>query len=92
MTSGAAGVIFYNNTILTETRRRQFGERALAEQPDPRRELRAGRFQREYESPTTARSDYNGFRVNPGADVSFQWTSPPWNVRGGLPRPAAWGR
>src|SRR5439155_12074733 len=25
-------------------------------------------------------SDYNGFRLNPGADVSFQWNSPPWNV------------
>ena len=25
-------------------------------------------------------SDYNGFRPNPGAAVSFQWNSPPANV------------
>src|SRR5438067_1662509 len=25
-------------------------------------------------------SDYNGFRVNPGAAVSFEWSSPPWGV------------
>src|SRR5262249_5137168 len=25
-------------------------------------------------------SDYNGFRVNPGAEFSFQWASPPWQV------------
>jgi hypothetical protein len=25
-------------------------------------------------------SDYNGFRVNPGADVSFEWSSPPFGV------------
>ncbi len=26
-------------------------------------------------------SDYNGFRVNPGAEFSFEWTSPPKGVR-----------
>ena len=25
-------------------------------------------------------SDYNGFRVNPGAEASFAWNSPPFNV------------
>src|SRR5262249_60540075 len=25
-------------------------------------------------------SDYNGFRVNPGASVAFQWNSPPWKT------------
>ena len=25
-------------------------------------------------------SDYNGFRLNPGAQVSFRWNSPPFNV------------
>jgi hypothetical protein len=25
-------------------------------------------------------SDYNGFRPNPGAKVSFQWNSPPWKT------------
>jgi hypothetical protein len=26
-------------------------------------------------------SDYNGFRPNPGVAVSFQWSSPPFDVR-----------
>ena len=25
-------------------------------------------------------SDYNGFRPNPGAKISFQWNSPPWKT------------
>src|SRR5258708_19782589 len=25
-------------------------------------------------------SDYNGFRVNPGAATSFEWDSPVWSV------------
>jgi hypothetical protein len=79
MTSGAAGVIFYNNTILTET---AAGSSANAHW---RNNLILG----ENSAPAVfsvntntnySSSDYNGFRVNPGADVSFQWTSPPWNV------------
>ena len=34
MTNGSAGVLFYNNTILTETSAGIVGQRALAEQPD----------------------------------------------------------
>ena len=49
LTNGSAGVLFYNNTILTETPRRIVGERALAEQPDARRELGAGDLQRQHE-------------------------------------------
>ena len=26
-------------------------------------------------------SDYNGFAPNPGADASFEWNSPPFDVR-----------
>ena len=26
-------------------------------------------------------SDYNGFRPNPGVDDSFEWNSPPFDVR-----------
>jgi len=79
MTSGAAGVLFYNNTILTET---AAGSSANAHW---RNNLILG----ENSAPaifsvTTytnyTSSDYNGFRVNPGADVSFQWTSPPLSV------------
>jgi hypothetical protein len=79
MTSGAAGVIFYNNTILTET---AAGSSANAHW---RNNLILG----ENSAPAVfsvntftnySSSDYNGFRVNPGADVSFQWTSPPWRT------------
>jgi hypothetical protein len=79
MTSGAAGVIFYNNTILTETAAGSSGNA----------HWRNNLFLGENTAPaifsvTTytnySSSDYNGFRVNPGADVSFQWTSPPWKI------------
>ena len=49
MTSGAAGVLFYNNTILTETAGGLVGQRALAEQSVSRREHRAGDLQRDDE-------------------------------------------
>src|SRR5207253_10376384 len=80
MTNGAAGVLFYNNTILTET---AAGSSANAHW---RNNLMLG----ENAAPAIfsvntftnySSSDYNGFRVNPGADVAFQWTSPPWSVR-----------
>ncbi len=76
MTSGAAGVLFYNNTILTET---AAGSSANAH-------WRNNLFLGENTAPaifsvTTntnySSSDYNGFRPNPNANVSFQWNSPP---------------
>ncbi len=79
MTNGAAGVLFYNNTILTET---SAGSSAnvhwrnnlmLGENSAPA--IFSVNTNTNYSS-----SDYNGFRLNPGADVSFQWNSPPWNV------------
>ena len=80
MTSGAAGVLFYNNTILTET---SAGSSAnvhwrnnlmLGENSAPA--IFSVNTNTNYSS-----SDYNGFRVNPGAAFSFQWNSPPANVR-----------
>jgi len=79
MTNGAAGVLFYNNTILTET---SAGSSAnvhwrinlmLGENSAPA--IFSVNTNTNYSS-----SDYNGFRPNPGAAVSFQWNSPPWNV------------
>jgi hypothetical protein len=79
MNNGAPGVYFLNNTILTETDARTtanshwmnnllLGENAAAE-------IFAVNT---YTNYTT--SDYNGFRVNPGAATSFEWNSPPWGV------------
>jgi hypothetical protein len=88
MTSGAAGEIFYNNTILTET---AAGSSANAHW---RNNLILG----ENSAPAIfsvntytnySSSDYNGFRVNPGADVSFQWTSPPSNIAAVTWQPSA---
>jgi len=79
MTSGAAGVLFYNNTILTETAAGSSGNAhwrnnlMLGENSAPA--IFSVNTYTNYSS-----SDYNGFRVNPGADVAFQWTSPPWSV------------
>jgi hypothetical protein len=75
MTSGAAGVIFYNNTILSET------SAPSSANAHWRNNLMLG----ENSAPaifsvTTntnySSSDYNGFRPNPGADIAFQWNSP----------------
>ena len=79
MTNGAAGVLFYNNTILTET---NAGSSAnvhwrnnlmLGENSAP--PIFSVNTNTNYSS-----SDYNGFRPNPEAAYSFQWNSPPWNV------------
>ena len=79
MTNGAAGVLFYNNTILTET---SAGSSAnvhwrnnlmLGENSAPA--IFSVNTNTNYSS-----SDYNGFRPNPGARVSFQWNSPPAGV------------
>jgi hypothetical protein len=80
MTNGAPGVLFYNNTILTET---SAGSSANVHW---RNNLMLG----EGSAPAIfsvntntnySSSDYNGFRSNPGAEFSFQWTSPPFNIR-----------
>jgi hypothetical protein len=86
MTNGAPGVLFYNNTILTET---SAGSSAnvhwrnnlmLGEDSAPA--IFSVNTNTNYSS-----SDYNGFRPNPGAAYSFQWNSPPYGVQadyGGL--------
>jgi len=75
LTSGSAGVVFYNNTILTET---SGGSSANVHW---RNNLMLGQGSApEIFSITTntgySSSDYNGFRPNPGAAASFVWNSP----------------
>ena len=79
MTNGAPGVLFYNNTILTET---SAGSSAnvhwrnnlmLGENSAPA--IFSVNTNTNYSS-----SDYNGFRLNPGAEFSFQWNSPPFQI------------
>src|SRR5262245_9652157 len=75
LTGGSAGVLFYNNTILSET------AAAGASNIHWRNNLFLG----ENSAPAIfaintftnyTSSDYNGFRPNPGAKAGFQWNSP----------------
>lgn len=78
LTSGSAGVIFYNNTILSETT-------GTPQNNHWRNNLMLGQNSSpQIFSITTntnyTSSDYNGFRPNPGAATSFRWDSPPLSV------------
>jgi hypothetical protein len=79
LTNGAAGVLFYNNTILSET------TVAAASNIHWRNNLMLGQNSapavlsvNTFTSYTS--SDYNGFRANPGAKWSFEWSAPPAGV------------
>ncbi len=78
--SGAAGGVFLNNTILTETTANAsanihwMNNLMLGQNTQPA--ILAVNTYTNYSS-----SDYNGFRPNPGADYSFQWTSPEWGMQ-----------
>ena len=76
LTNGAAGALFYNNTILSET------AAAATSNSHWRNNLILGESAlpaifavTTFTSYTS--SDYNGFRPNPGAATSFEWNSPP---------------
>jgi len=70
MTNGAAGVLFYNNTILTETAAGFVREYALRNNSDAGREFPPAIFSVNTYTNYSS-SDYNGFRPNPGAAFSF---------------------
>ena len=76
--AGSPGVIFYHNTVTSET---SIGTGANRHW---RNNLILGQAGGPIFSVTTSTpyssSDYNGFRVNPGAEVSFEWISPPQGV------------
>jgi hypothetical protein len=78
LTQGSAGVVFYNNTILSETTGNTSNTHwrnnlILGQNSGP--QIFAISTFTNYTS-----SDYNGFRPNPGVDYSFQWASPPSTV------------
>ncbi len=79
LTTGSAGALFYNNTILTETAAGSSGNvhwrnnLILGENSAPA--ILSVNTTTNYSS-----SDYNGFRPNPGAQPAFQWNSPPWKT------------
>ena len=75
LTGGSAGVLFYNNTILSETGAQNASNvhwrnnLILGEQSTPA--IFSINTLTNYSS-----SDYNGFRPNEGAEFSFAWNSP----------------
>jgi len=78
LTSGSMGVIFYNNTILSETT-------GNPQNTHWRNNLMLGQNSTPMIFSVTTNtnytsSDYNGFRPNPGAAMSFRWSSPPFTV------------
>jgi len=79
LTSGSAGAMFINNTILTETNANSsanvhwINNLMLGQNSQPA--ILAVTTYTNYSS-----SDYNGFRPNPGAAYAFQWTSPEWGT------------
>jgi len=78
LTSGSMGVIFYNNTILSETT-------GNPQNTHWRNNLMLGQNSTPLIFSVTTNtnytsSDYNGFRPNPGAAMSFRWSSPPFTV------------
>jgi hypothetical protein len=86
LTTGAAGVLFYNNTILSETaaggtsNTHWRNNLMLGENTAPAI-FSVTTFTR-YTS-----SDYNGFRPNPGAKTSFSWNAPPAGLVADYARP-----
>ena len=86
LTNGAAGAIFYNNTILSET------QVQAASNIHWRNNLMLGQNAAPailnvttFTSYTS--SDYNGYRPNPGA-AAFQWNSPPSGMTADFTGPA----
>jgi hypothetical protein len=75
LTNGAAGVLFYNNTILSET------AAAGTSNTHWRNNLILGEnaLPAIFDITTFTQytsSDYNGFRPNPGVAASFRWNAP----------------
>jgi hypothetical protein len=76
---GSAGALFYNNTIVTET------AAGASANVHWRNNLMLGQNAAPAIFSVTSNtnyssSDYNGFRLNPGVETSFQWNSPPFDV------------
>jgi hypothetical protein len=79
MSSGAAGVVFLNNTMFSEFVAPTSGNLHLANNlilgQNANPEVFAVHTFTNY-----SESDYNGFRPSPASKNSFQWTSPPWGT------------
>lgn len=75
LTSGSAGVLFYNNTILTETTAGASANTHWRNNLLLGENTAAAIFNVTTNTAYSS-SDYNGFRPNPGAPASFHWNAP----------------
>lgn len=90
LTGGSAGVLFYNNTILSETA-------GTPQNVHWRNNLILGQNAGTFgDGPVLfsmstytnySSSDYNGFGPMSGADIAFRWNSPPFDVLADYPTP-----
>ncbi|MEP7314792.1 MAG: hypothetical protein ABI859_19580, partial [Pseudomonadota bacterium] len=93
LTGGSAGVLFYNNTILSETagntQNSHWRNNLILGQNSPA--SFTGDGEPELFAITTytnySSSDYNGFGPWPGASQSFSWNSPPPELLADYPGP-----
>jgi hypothetical protein len=93
LTGGSAGVLFYNNTVLSETNGDTqnshwrnnliLGQNAAASFNGDGEPLLFGITT--YTNYTD--SDYNGFGPMPGVEVNFAWSSPPLSMLADYPGP-----
>jgi hypothetical protein len=79
MSRGTAGVMFLNNTMLSEFLAPTSGNLHLANNLILGQNVFPEIFTLNTFTNYTE-SDYNGFRPNPGATNAFQWNSPAWGV------------
>jgi hypothetical protein len=93
LTGGSAGVVFYNNTILSETS-------GTPQNVHWRNNLILGQYASSFGDPVGSAplfsmitntnyssSDYNGFGPAPGDTAPFRWDSPPFDVMADYPAP-----
>jgi hypothetical protein len=86
LTASSAGIVIYHNTLLAPVEPMLLATSNL----HFRNNLILGKSQNpgifSIESNTNySDSDYNGFRPNPGAEYSFEWSTPPFSVRALFP-------
>jgi hypothetical protein len=86
LTASSAGIVIYHNTFLAPVEPMLLATSNL----HFRNNLILGKSQNpgifSIESNTNySSSDYNGFRPNPGAEYSFEWSTPPFSVRALFP-------
>src|SRR6185295_2974046 len=79
LTGGSAGAVFYNNTVLSETQAQGASNVHWANNLFLGENSAPAIFAMNTYTNYTS-SDYNGFRLNPGAPYSFAWNSPPWTT------------